>query len=164
MFFKKIKVILLLLLFYQSPVYSKSTTFDDLKYKNLSLYFSGIVAFDNKNNSKALNFFNSSKILINKHDPYLKRYVYSLVLENKVSTAINVIKSNKEKKNFKFFDANLLLILDDLKKKKFNEAYLRLADLNLVEAALTTSLIALITSKLFAPVTKATVKYLTPNS
>ncbi len=130
MFFKKIKVILLLLLFYQSPVYSKSTTFDDLKYKNLSLYFSGIVAFDNKNNSKALNFFNSSKILIDKHDPYLKRYVYSLVLENKVSTAINVIKSNKEKKNFKFFDANLLLILDDLKKKKFNEAYLRLADLN----------------------------------
>ena len=60
--------------------------------KDLSKYFSGIVAFENKNNSDALNFFNSSKILINKHDPYLKRYVYSLVLENKVSQAINIIK------------------------------------------------------------------------
>ena len=68
-------------------MYSKSNSFDEFNSKNLSKYFSGIVAFENKNNSKALDFFNSSKILINKHDPYLKRYVYSLVLENKVSTS-----------------------------------------------------------------------------
>ena len=74
---------------YQNPLYSQSTSFNDFDSRNLSNYFSGIVAFENKNNSKALDFFNSSKILINQHDPYLKKYIYSLVLENKVSQAIN---------------------------------------------------------------------------
>ena len=94
----------------------------DYSAKNVSKYFSGIVAFENKNNSKALDFFNSSKILLNKHDPYLKRYVSSLVLSNKVSQAIYVIKDNKDKKNSNFFDAQLLLILDYLKKNK-SDAY-----------------------------------------
>ena len=84
MFLKKIKFTLLLFLLYQTPLYSKSTSFDDLSSKNLSKYFSGIVAYENKENSIALDFFNSSKILLNKHDPYLKRYIYSLVLENKL--------------------------------------------------------------------------------
>ena len=78
MFFNKIKLTLIILLFYQTPLYSKSTSFNDFDSKNLSKYFSGIVAYENKENSKALDFFNSSKILLNKHDPYLKRYIYSL--------------------------------------------------------------------------------------
>ena len=76
MVLKKIKFILILLLFYQTPLYSKSNSFEDFDSRNLSKYFSGIVAFGNKNNSVALDFFNSTKILINSHDPYLKRYVY----------------------------------------------------------------------------------------
>ena len=71
MFNIKIKIILFLLLIYQSPVLSKSDIYKDFDSKNLSNYFSGIVAFENKNNSKALDYFNSSKILINRHDPYL---------------------------------------------------------------------------------------------
>ena len=122
MFIKKIKFFFLILLLYQTPLYSKSTSFDDLSSKNLSKYFSGIVAFENKDNSVALDFFNSSKILINKHDPYLKRYIYSLVLENKVSQAINIVKSNKDKRNTNFFDAYLLLILDSLKKNDYEKA------------------------------------------
>ena len=55
--------------------------------------------------------------MINKHEPYLERYIYSLVLEKKIKDAINVIKKNKDKKNSNFFDANLLLILDSLKKR-----------------------------------------------
>ena len=82
MFVKKIKLILIVFLLYQNPLYSQSTSFNDYNFKNLSKYFSGIVAFENKNNSIALQFFNSSKVLLNKHDPYLKRYIYSLVLEN----------------------------------------------------------------------------------
>ena len=117
MFFKKIKLILIVFLLYQTPLHSKSTSFNDFNSKNFSKYFSGIVAFENKDKSKALDFFNSSKILINKHDPYLKRYFYSLVLENKVAQAINLVKSNKDKTNVKFFDAYLLLILDSLKNK-----------------------------------------------
>ena len=109
MFLKKIKFILILLLFYQTPLYSKSNSFEDFDSRNLSKYFSGIVAFGNKNNSIALDFFNSTKVLTNTHDPYLKRYIYSLVLEEKVSQAINVIKQNKDKNNTAFFDAYLLL-------------------------------------------------------
>ena len=123
MFFKKIKFFLILLLFYQNPLYSKSSSFQDFDSRNLSKYFSGIVAFGNKDNSEALNFFNSTKILIKTHDPYLKRYVYSLVLENKVSQAINVIKQNKDKNNTSFFDAYLLLLIDSLKKNNLDQAY-----------------------------------------
>ena len=123
MFPKLSKLILIIILSYQTPLYSKSASFNEFNSRNLSNYFSGIVAFENKNNSKALDFFNSSKILINKHDPYLKKYVYSLVLENKVSQAINIITNNKDKNNSNFFDAHLLLILDSLKKNDLERAY-----------------------------------------
>ena len=122
MFKKKIKILLFSLLLYQSPVFSKSSSFNEINSRNLSNYFSGIVAYENKNNSEALNFFNSSKILINQHDSYLKRYVMSLVLEEKVSQAINLIKSNTNKNNSDFFEAYILLVLDNLKKKDFNKA------------------------------------------
>ena len=133
MFQKKIKVILIIFLLYQTPLYSKSTSLSDFNSRNLSKYFSGIVAFENKENSVALNFFNSSKILLNKHDPYLKRYVYSLVLENKVSQAINVIKNNSHKKNTDFFDAHLLLIIDSLKKDNFEKADILIKKLSKLE-------------------------------
>ena len=120
MFVKNIKFFLIILLLYQNPLHSKSASFDDFDSKNLSKYFSGIVAFENKNNSKALNFFNTSKILLNKHEPYLKRYVYSLVLENKVNQAINVIKQNINKSEF--FEKYLLLIIDSLRRDDFSKA------------------------------------------
>ena len=120
MFFKNIKFLLILFLLYQNPLHSKSASFDDFDSKNLSKYFSGIVAFENKNNSKALNFFNTSKILLNKHEPYLKRYVYSLVLENKVNQAINVIKQNKN--DSEFFEKYLLLTIDSLRRDDFSKA------------------------------------------
>ena len=123
MFIKKIKFILIIFIFYQTPLNSKSNSLTDYSAKNVSKYFSGIVAFENKNNSKALDFFNSSKILLNKHDPYLKRYVFSLVLENKITRAINVIKNNDNKDNTNFFDAQLLLVLDSLKKNDFSKSY-----------------------------------------
>ena len=128
MLVKKIKFILIFLLFYQSPLFSKSTTLDKFDSNNLSDYFSGIVAFENKDNSNALNFFQSSKILISEHDPYLKRYVSSLVLENKILQAINVVRNNFGKNNTNFFDAYLLLIFDSLKKKNFNKAELYLKE------------------------------------
>jgi len=127
MFFKKIIFFLISYLLYQTPLYSKSTSLKSFDSKNLSKYFSGILAFENKDNSTALDFFNSSKILLNEHDPYLERYIYSLVLENKVSQAINVVKNNVNKSNTNFFDAHLLLVLDNLKKGNFEKAdvYLR---------------------------------------
>ena len=122
MLIKKIKFILIILILYQTPLHSKSNSFDDFDSKNLSKYFSGIVAFQNKNNPLALDFFKSSKILLSKHDPYLERYINSLVLENKVTQAVNLIKNNKNKDNSDFFDAYLLLILDSLKKNDLIKA------------------------------------------
>ena len=122
MLFKKIIFIFIILLFYQTSSNSKSNSFDDFDSRNLSKYFSGIVAFENKDNSTALDFFNSSKILINKHEPYLKKYVSSLVLEKKVLQAISVIKQNIRNDNTNFFDAYLLLIIDSLKRDNLNQA------------------------------------------
>ena len=129
MLLKNIKFIILIFLFYQTPVNSKSVSFDDFNSKNLSRYFSGIVAYENKDNSSALNFFNSSKILLDQHDPFLKRYIYSLVLENKISQAINIIKRNKNKNNTDYFDAHLLLIIDYLKKNNLSGAYSHLIEM-----------------------------------
>ena len=130
MFLKKIKFVLIVLVLYQITPYSKSYSFNDFNSRNLSKYFSGIVAFENKDNSIALEFFDSSKILLNEHDPFLKKYIYSLVLENKVSQAINVIRNNKGKNNSNFFDAHLLLIIDSLKKNDFEKANIYLKTIN----------------------------------
>ena len=123
MVLKNIKFILIILLFYQNTLFTESNSFEKIDSKNLSKYFSGIVAFGNKKNSEALDFFNSSKILINAHDPFLKRYVSSLVLENKVLQAIQIIKQNYENENIDFFDSYLLLIIDSLKKNELDIAY-----------------------------------------
>ena len=119
---KKIIIILFSLVFYQSQLFSKSNSFEKINSENLSKYFSGIVAFDNKNTSDALNFFKSSKILINRHDPYLKKFVISLVLEDNIAQAINIIKSNIKKKNSNFFEAQILLAIDSLKKNNIRKA------------------------------------------
>ena len=120
---KNIKFIILICLFYQTPINSKSVSFNDFDSKNLSNYFSGIVAYENKDNLKALDFLNSSKSLINEHDPFLERYIYTLVLDNKINQAINIIKKNRNKNNTNYFDAHLLLILDYIKKGDLEEAY-----------------------------------------
>ena len=117
---KLTKILVIIAASYQTPVYSKSASFNEINSKNLSNYFSGIVAFENRENKDALRFFNASKILLNKHNLYLKRYTYSLVLENKIPQAINIIKNNSD--NINFFDAFLLLAIDSLKKDDFNKA------------------------------------------
>ena len=120
---KIFKFLFISLLFYQTTGYSKSRSLNYFNSKDLSNYFSGIVALENRNNSEALKFFNSSKVLLNKHNLFLKKYTTSLVLEKKVSQAINVIKNNKGKENINFFDAYLLLILDSLKKNDIHKSY-----------------------------------------
>ena len=122
MFNKLMKLFVILGLLYQTPGYSKSASFNEFNSRDLTNYFSGIVAFENQNNFDALKFFNASKVLLNKHDSYLKRYVYSLVLEDKVAQAINIIENNSNKSNLEFFDAYILLITNSLKKNNFEKA------------------------------------------
>jgi tetratricopeptide (TPR) repeat protein len=122
MFNKLIKLLAILGIFYQTTAYSKSASFSEFNSRDLTNYFSGIIAFENRDNSDALKFFNASKILLNKHDFYLKRYVYSLVIENKVAQAINVIENSINESSSDFFDAYILLIADSLKKNDFKKA------------------------------------------
>jgi len=117
-FFKFIIIILL----YQSPLYSKSKILNDFNSRYLSNYFSGIVAYENKDNSEALKFFQSSKFLIKKHNSYLQKYVYSLVIEGKVQQATSEVKQNLTENNSNFFEAHLILALDSLKKKNYKKS------------------------------------------
>jgi tetratricopeptide (TPR) repeat protein len=121
MYFKILRLIIILLLSYQTSVFSKSNSFDDFDREDLSNYFSGIVAFENKNISEAFNFFKSSKSLINDHDLFLQRYANSMILDNNVAQAINIIKKNENQDNSKFFEAYILLALDSLKKNNFDQ-------------------------------------------
>ena len=119
---KLIKLFVFIGIFYQTPGYSKSASFYEFNSRDLSNYFSGIIAYENRDNSDALKFFNSSKVLLDKHDSFLKRYVNSLVLDNKVARAINVITNNSNNTNSDFFDAYMLLIVDSFKKNDFIQA------------------------------------------
>ena len=119
---KKFFKIVLILIFYQSSLYSKSKTLNEFNSHNLSNYFSGMVAYQNKDNSEALKFFETSKFLIKQHNSYLERYIYSLVLEGKVQRATNEIKKNLTDDNSNFFEVHLMLALDSLKKKKYKKS------------------------------------------
>jgi len=112
----------LILLFYQSPLYSKSKTLNDFNLHHLSNYFSGIVAYENNDNSQALKFFKSSKSLIKQHDSYLENYVHTLVLEGKIQQATREIKQNLTEGNSNFFEAHLVLALDSLKRKNYKKS------------------------------------------
>ena len=121
MLIKFFKIIIIIIL-YQSPIYSKNNTLNDFNSHYLSNYFSGIVAYENKDNSEALKFFQSSKILIKRHNSYLQKYVYSLIIEGKVKQATSEIKKNLTENNINFFEAHLILALDSLKNKNYKKS------------------------------------------
>ena len=112
-------LIFFFLLLYQNVTYSKANDTNYFNQKYLSNYFSALISFDNQKNDDAIKFFNSSKFLIKKHENFLRSYVFALILDGQVKKAINQIKYSKE---VNFFEANLLLIIDSLTKKKYKQA------------------------------------------
>jgi len=121
MLIKLFKFVIIILI-YQSPLYSKSNTLNDFNSRYLSNYFSGIIAYKNNDNSQALKFFRSSKRLIKKHNSYLESYIYALVLEGKVQQATNAIKQNLTENNSNFFEAHLVLAVDSLNRKNYKKS------------------------------------------
>ena len=113
---------LILLLIFPSPVYSKNKDIKGFNSKNLSSYFSALVSYDNQKNTDALTFFKLSNSLISRHDPYLKAYVFSLVMEGKIKQSIKQLKKFSGKKSSDFFEAYLILTLDNIKKKNLKRA------------------------------------------
>ena len=129
---RKISLIIFIItgsLLYQTNLFSKIVENNNFNQKYLSSYFSALLSYDNQNNQKALKYFNSSKFLLNKHDNFLREYIFSLVENGELSKAIKQIKLSKNKNSSKFFEAKLLLVIDDMKKKKFSKAKSALAEL-----------------------------------
>ena len=119
---KKLKLILFIIFFiYQTSTFSKTTDSNDFNPKYLSSYLSAIILQNNQNSDKSLKYFNSSKILINKHEKYLKKYVITLATNGQVQKSINIIKQNRGKNSSNFFEAKLLLLIDNFKKRKFDQ-------------------------------------------
>ena len=113
--------IFLTFILYQNFAYSKTSTDNDFNPRYLSNYLSAIISYNNENNSSSVKFFDASKNLMNKHEDYLKDYIFALVLNGEVEKALYQIKSTKNQKLKNFFEADLLLILDNFKKKKFKK-------------------------------------------
>ena len=116
-------LIILFSLLYQNTAHSKATEKNQFNQKYLSNYFSALVSVTNQKNDDAIIFFNSSKFLMNKHDSFLREYVFSLVLGGQVKNAINQIKRSN---NSNFFEGDLLLALESITKKNYKQAEKRL--------------------------------------
>ena len=110
------------IIFYQNVSYSKNLDITNFNEKNIYNYFSALVSLDNNQYSNSLKFFNSSKFLKQSYQPYINKYLFSLILNGKITTAIKEIKTIENKKFTNFFEANLLLLLDSLKKRDYEKS------------------------------------------
>ena len=118
-FFKIIFIIISF--FFANQANSKNIDYNFNK-SELSNYLSAIISFNNHENEQSLNYFNSSKRLLRNHENYLKQYVYSLVVNQKVKRAIQEIKILENKENVYFFESYVLLSLDSILKKKYKNS------------------------------------------
>ncbi len=119
---KKFKLILFIVFFiYQTSVYSKTKEDKSFNPKYLSNYLSAIISKNNDDISESVKYFSLSKTLINEHDEYLKKHILALSLNGQVQKSINIIKNNKEKNNTNFFEAKLLLSINNFKRREFDQ-------------------------------------------
>ena len=119
---KILKFILFIVFFiYQTFAFSKTADNVDFNSKYVSNYLSALISENNHNSDDSVKYLNSSKFLINVHEGYLKKYVTNLVVNGEVQKSISVIKQNRNKDNSNFFEADLLLLIDNFKKKKFKK-------------------------------------------
>ena len=119
---KFLKIIFIIIsFFFANQANSKNIDYNFNK-SELSNYLSAIISFNNHENEQSLNYFNSSKRLLRNHENYLKQYVFSLVVNQKVKRAIQEIKVLENKENVYFFESYVLLILDSILKKKYKNS------------------------------------------
>ena len=119
---KNLKIIFsIFFIFFPIEAKSKNIYSKDFNSKELSNYFSGVISHNNQKNEQALKYLKSSKQLLNKHDEYFRRLIFSLVLNQNVDRAIQEIKFLKNKKQSEFFEAQLILLIDSINKKNFDK-------------------------------------------
>ena len=131
-FFKLISIYSLTLCF-QTICITNSLAQVDFDEKNIANYFSGSVSLNNNNNFQAVKFFNSTKNLKNTHENFNRNYIISLVLDGKVSKSVSELKATSEQKYSNFFNLNLILILEEIKRNNFDKAKAKLVNLEKFE-------------------------------
>jgi len=112
---------ILSLILYHSASISKAAISNNFNQKYLSNYFSGLLSYGNQDIDQALNFFEKSKFLINKHPNYLRQYIFTLILNGQVKKAVRQINFRKNTESSDFFEAHLLIVLDNFSKKDFKQ-------------------------------------------
>ena len=131
-FFKLISIYSLTLCF-QIICIPNSLAQVDFDEKNIANYFSGSVSLNNNDNFQAVKYFNSTKNLKNTHENFNRNYIISLVLDGKVSKSVSELKSTSEQKYSNFFNLNLILILEEIKRNNFDKAKAKLINLEKFE-------------------------------
>ena len=131
-FFKLISIYSLTLCFHTLCI-SNSLAQVDFDEKNIANYFSGSVSLNNNDNFQAVKYFNSTKNLKNTHENFNRNYIISLVLDGKVSKSVSELKSTSEQKYSNFFNLNLILILEEIKRNNFDKAKAKLINLEKFE-------------------------------
>ena len=131
-FFKLISIYSLTLCF-QTICIPNSLAQVDFDEKNIANYFSGSVSLNNNDNFQAVKYFNSTKNLKNTHENFNRNYIISLVLDGKVSKSVSELKSTSEQKYSNFFNLNLILILEEIKRNNFDKAKAKLINLEKFE-------------------------------
>ena len=131
-FFKLISIYSLTLCF-QIVCIPNSLAQVDFDEKNIANYFSGSVSLNNNDNFQAVKYFNSTKNLKNTHENFNRNYIISLVLDGKVSKSVSELKATSEQKYSNFFNLNLILILEEIKRNNFDKAKAKLINLEKFE-------------------------------
>ena len=123
-------IFIIFIFFFPIEAKTKNTYSKDFNSKQLSNYFSGIISHNNQKNEQALKYLKSSKQLLNEHEEYFRKFIYSLVLNQSIDRAFQEIKFLKNKNQSEFFEAQLLLLIDSINKKKIDKAKLYLKKLS----------------------------------
>ena len=69
-------IVIIFLFFFQNSLYSKNKDSNYLSSKNLAEYLSAITSYDNGENTKSLEFFDKSKLLIDPCKLYIKNIFF----------------------------------------------------------------------------------------
>ncbi len=114
----KIIIFVFILIFLQTKANSKVNDKNNFNQRYLSSYFSALILQNTQEYERALKHFKSSKDISKRHENFLLQYIKSLVLNGKTQEAIRFIKNYENTNTYKdTFEINLLLLLENLKKK-----------------------------------------------
>ena len=118
--YKKIYIILLLLILIQSKVFARDNKVLYTR-ENISNYFLGIVSAKNYDNHESHKYLKRVQLLKNDHSRYNIEFLRALVLLGKFDKAI-AFSENVWDKNKLFFEADLLLGLNFFKNKDYKNS------------------------------------------